>query len=471
MKGKGGVIGLTENPIALQRWLICGPELANCVSEFKTSVRKTTPPTLHHEEGFATQIKMKQQVESLVGVIDAFGNPFEDDCPELLVLNSRDCADDSVIATVRSIEVLGKSQYEKYVAEVITDGTGSIHDTITKNSLPLFRTPKRKAKSKSAQQLTTQRKNAGLFGRLYIANQQREGDLAQFFRHENQSIPPALSDCGEIRLGQKSALLTCIDFAEQSNPPNKFDCKIFDGSTVVHFLVPKSAKTFADYANSIFVPFLLQQLEGTSRIDCVWDRYFDCSIKASTRTRRGRGVRTKVSGQTKLPKKWSDFLKVDANKTELYHFLSQQVSSIRIPEHKLMFITSEFSVISMGTDQPMPRCDHEEADTRMIVHVRDSLDRGNNQIMIRTVDTDVLIILIGQFHSSCEQNPNADIWVGFGTGKQFRYYHINTICEQLGKDKSVSLPRFHAFTGCVRHLLSLVEVRNQRGQPGCHTQR
>ena len=64
-----------------------------------------------------------------------------------------------------------------------------------------------------------------------------------------------------------------------------------------------------------------------------------------------------------------------------------------------MFITSEVSVISMGTDQPMPRCDHEEADTRMIVHVRDSLDRGNNQIMIRTVDTDVLIILIGQFIS------------------------------------------------------------------------
>ncbi len=28
VKGKGGVIGLTESPAALRRWMICGPELA-----------------------------------------------------------------------------------------------------------------------------------------------------------------------------------------------------------------------------------------------------------------------------------------------------------------------------------------------------------------------------------------------------------------------------------------------------------
>lgn len=68
--------------------------------------------------------------------------------------------------------------------------------------------------------------------------------------------------------------------------------------------------------------------------------------------------------------------------------------------------------------------------------------------MVRTVDTDVVVILIGQFYSLCEHNPSADIWVAFGVGKQFRYYHINGICEQLGRDKSTSLPAFHAFTGC-----------------------
>ena len=40
------------------------------------------------------------------------------------------------------IEALGKSKYEKYVADVIDNRTSSIHDTIKKNSLSLFNTPK-----------------------------------------------------------------------------------------------------------------------------------------------------------------------------------------------------------------------------------------------------------------------------------------------------------------------------------------
>ena len=123
--------------------------------------------------------------------------------------------------------------------------------------------------------MTAQRNNAGLFGHLFIANQQRGGDLGQFFSHENQNTPPTLSDFGKLHLGQKSALLTCIDFGVQPKPTYQFDSKIFDGSAVVHFLPTAAAKTFADYANEIFVPFLLQQLENTSRVDCVWDRYVD----------------------------------------------------------------------------------------------------------------------------------------------------------------------------------------------------
>ena len=41
-----------------------------------------------------------------------FGNPFQDDCLELLVLNTRTCADTSVVETVRSVEALASGIYQ-----------------------------------------------------------------------------------------------------------------------------------------------------------------------------------------------------------------------------------------------------------------------------------------------------------------------------------------------------------------------
>ena len=54
-------------------------------------------------------------------------------------------------------------------------------------------------------------------------------------------------------------------------------------------------------------------------------------------------------------------------------------------------------VLCNGSDHVMADSDHEEADTRIVLHETDALRRGANKIIICTVDTDVVIILIGQF--------------------------------------------------------------------------
>ena len=46
---------------------------------------------------------------------------------------------------------------------------------------------------------------------------------------------------------------------------------------------------------------------------------------------------------------------------------------------------------------PMPSCDHEVADTRMCIHVQDSLEHGAIVILVRTADTDVIVILVEVF--------------------------------------------------------------------------
>ena len=93
-------------------------------------------------------------------------------------------------------------------------------------------------------------------------------------------------------------------------------------------------------------------------------------------------------------------------------------------------------------------CDHEEADTRIVVHVIRALQQDASTIHINTVDTDVVVVLIGKFHVIPLLNPQAVIWVAFGMGKDFCFFHINTVCANVGNDWSQSLPLFHAMTGC-----------------------
>ena len=46
----------------------------------------------------------------------------------------------------------------------------------------------------------------------------------------------------------------------------------------------------------------------------------------------------------------------------------------------------------------MPPCSHEEADSRIFIHILDALEEGNNCFMIQTVDIDIVTICLGKFH-------------------------------------------------------------------------
>ena len=98
--------------------------------------------------------------------------------------------------------------------------------------------------------------------------------------------------------------------------------------------------------------------------------------------------------------------------------------------------------------QLMHPSDHEEADTRICVHRKDAMEKGARKVFVRTVDTDVIVIIAGIFFKLQRMYSDLDIWVAFGMGKNFQYYHMNAICQSLGEGKCTGLPFYHAFTGC-----------------------
>ena len=58
----------------------------------------------------------------------------------------------------------------------------------------------------------------------------------------------------------------------------------------------------------------------------------------------------------------------------------------------------------------MPDCDHEEADYRICVHVNDALHKGARNVLLCTVDTDVIVILACTFFRLHTMYPDANIW-------------------------------------------------------------
>ena len=264
--------------------------------------------------------------------MEDLGNPFMEESKELLVLDTKDIAYPEALKTLCEIEIVGKQQSDTFVKECLVERTKSWYDPIKKNKLHLFSKPAPK-QSKASQQVSSLKSNCALFARLYISCQSRDGDLDEFFKHENQGCPPSLSNLGKLRLPRKkSELAECrrADVNLQSSMPTGVYTIIIDAAAIVNMIKPGVEKTFAGYAEKSFLPFIEAQLLHAHRVDIVWDEYIENSLKATTRSHRGTGVRRRVTPTNQLPRNWSSFLREDSNKREFFMFLSDCVSSLKV---------------------------------------------------------------------------------------------------------------------------------------------
>ena len=88
-------------------------------------------------------------------------------------------------------------------------------------------------------------------------------------------------------------------------------------------------------------------------------------------------------------------------------------------------------------------CTHEEADTRMLLHVEDAVNQGYTKVSARIVNTDVVLAV------TAAQCLNRDEhWVALATGGSFRFLAAHGIAKTPGPNKCQALPFFHVFTRC-----------------------
>ena len=132
---------------------------------------------------------------------------------------------------------------------------------------------------------------------------------------------------------------------------------------------------------------------------------------------------------------------MDDNKTKLFKYLILAEQTIAIQDKgKEVLSTSDCPVLTNSRENTarISPCSHEEADTRPLLHAFDAGKEGHMKVMLRTVDTDVVVLAVAFF----SRLDLGELWIAFGAGKAFRYIAIHGIAVSLGQEKF-----FHAFTG------------------------
>ena len=443
VKGDGGAVGLFQNEDSLTKWMVSGPEIARILAEFDAAscTVNRQEDMRHHDQSKGIQKDFVEKVESLTATITDMGNPFLEDSNDLLRLDNRDILGEDAVTSVRKAGELGQSQYDDFVAERLEEQRKPLLSPVTTNKLQLFRLTSSRGRSNARLKVASLQSDCSLFSRLFIACQTRDGNLDTFF----QSCPPSLYQHGKLRSIKKADLLECLDKCGESRvdaPPT--DVVILDGAVIVNMIRPANAQTFGEYALNAFLPYIKRQLESASRVDLVWDDYRKESLKGHTREKRGKGSRRRVGSNVALPGNWQQFLRNDENKGKLLGFLAKHATQIETTKHVITTYGQDVISVLPRDSSFLAPCNHEEADSRMILHAGDAAKCGFQRVTIRTVDTDVVVLAV-----SCVRLFSiAELWLAFGTGKHFRFIPAHEIAHSLGPQRSQALSMFHSFTGC-----------------------
>ena len=140
-------------------------------------------------------------------------------------------------------------------------------------------------------------------------------------------------------------------------------------------------------------------------------------LKAETQKKRGskrrRGIRIGVEKSSLIPGNWKDFLLISENKTDLFSFLTSNVTAIETDKqiigtyHEEILCTQPRDVLGLTPST------QEEADSRIMLHLKDIVIEGNSKVSVRSVDTDVVVLAVKEV----ECFDITELWVAFGIAK------------------------------------------------------
>ena len=184
----------------------------------------------------------------------------------------------------------------------------------------------------------------------------------------------------------------------------------------------------------------------------------------SFREKMGVGSRVLFEYNDPLPDDFNSFLNNDDNKTDLNKLISQlAIRATSWTWEGEVYVTYGKGVRSRsdGNVDIMRWIDgvHEEADNIIVIHIADMIRNDITKIKLRTVDTDVIVIMLAFMPQFLELNKNVCIWADFGTGDHRRLISINDSYDELGDSICLGLLFFTVSQVVIQLVVYLVKLK------------
>lgn len=470
----GGWIGITQNEMALQKWILLYP-IKNSIHESLLSFCNMQGESINDLESFNHNEWSKSQIirddQDAVKIINLLKskNIFYDneDSSHLRNIHNGTLASDQTRSYLLSLKVYGEELLKKLIEECFIQKEKSVFDRISKVVVKNFNykeNDKQRMTKTKEMQSTKEIIDIQEYVMLFI---QRGLTVTQFATHELLSYPKALADAdGFFKKPVKSDLMDSIekitfcsrDYSIINSSANK-KVHIFDGMVLVHMMQINKYSTFGEFAASFFNYIVSFFKHGNvSQIHIVFDRYDNIGIKYVESLLRANNIQvpeiTITTPNTKIPKNFKILLNNPKNKLELVRFLCQNCYNyFKLSEKQKLFISGGFQDIekcfafesdSMYEVKEL-MSNHLEADTRIFSHASHAIEFGD-EIVIHSVDTDVFILAI-HFWPLLKSLGCSSLWFKINN-QNSRCLACHVVADTITYDLCDVLPALHAFTGC-----------------------
>ena len=286
-----------------------------------------------------------------------------------------------------------------------------------------------------------------IYSRVLGLQQSWDINLKHVLKHELSPISTSMfQETANMRIAVgKSSLKHKLKVTMSARLTQDCDVVIMDGCAImwtVHWPHNGSVKDFVDN----FCNFVIQRISN-AHVYLVFDRYYDFSIKSSTRMQRSGQYCTRrhhLSINSLLPAQ-KVMLTVTENKRQLIGFICSELVRLGLSshsfQHSLIVTGQERTPIELTNRVKLERDDmsttHEEADVIMVQQAIKLAKSGVKSICVLSDDTDVFVLLI---HFYYQENLSCQL-VMESTGKERALVDIEATVK--------------AHTNVVPHLLAM----------------